>query len=151
MEKPLSFKDFMLVGMDIYDDEYISYRRWKMKRTNEEIESDTDPVEEALTLQQRMKRARTFKRLAPKIKRGRERAKRRMANKETLEKRARKAARKFILKKLTKGIPKSELSFSRKQEIEKRLDKPNVKKRINMLSRKMLKDVRKKEIERKKG
>jgi len=43
------------------------------------------------------------------------------------------------------------MSFARRQEMEKRLDKPVVKKRIAMLAKKMLKDVRKKEVERKKG
>jgi hypothetical protein len=52
---------------------------------------------------------------------------------------------------LTKGIPKSELSFARRQEIEKRLEKPNVQKRIKMLAKRLYKDVRKKEVQRKKG
>jgi hypothetical protein len=74
-----------------------------------------------------------------------------MAKPDVLKRRANKAARNIILKKLTKGIPKSELSFARRNEIEKRLDKPNVKKRLSMLARRMYKDVRKKEVDRKKG
>ena len=54
-------------------------------------------------------------------------------------------------KKLTKGISKNELSFARRQEIEKRLEKPNVRKRIKMLAKRLYKDVRKKEVARKKG
>ena len=33
----------------------------------------------------------------------------------------------------------------------RRLDKPSVKKRIDMIAKRMFKDVRKKEVERKKG
>ena len=106
---------------------------------------------EALTLQQRMAKARQLKRMKAKIKIGRERAKRKMADKKKLEGRARKQARTFILKKLTKGKGKSELSFARRAELEKRMNAPAVKKRINMLAKRMFKDVRKKEVERKKG
>ena len=106
---------------------------------------------EALTLQQRMAKARQLKRMKAKIKIGRERAKRKMADKKKLEGRARKQARTFILKKLTKGKNKSELSFARRAELEKRMSAPAVKKRINMLAKRMFKDVRKKEVERKKG
>ena len=56
-----------------------------------------------------------------------------------------------IFLKISKGVRKDDMSFVRRAEIEKRLDKPQVKKRIDMLAKKMLKDVRKKEVERKKG
>ena len=108
-------------------------------------------VDEALDIRQRLAKQRMFRRYKSKIKLGRDRAKRRMAKPDVLRKRANKAARKVILKKITKGLDKSELSFARRQEIEKRLDKPAVKKRIAMLAKRMYKDVRKKEVERKKG
>ena len=60
-------------------------------------------------------------------------------------------ARNQIAKKLTRGIPKKELTFARKQEIEKRLSKPALQQRIKRMARKLFKDVRKKEVERKKG
>ena len=74
-----------------------------------------------------------------------------MAKPDVLKRRSQKAARKLILKKITKGIDKSDLSFARRQEIEKRLEKPVVQRRIKMLARRMYKDVRKKEVARKKG
>ena len=49
------------------------------------------------------------------------------------------------------GKDKNDLPFARRQELEKRLDKPSVKKRIDMIAKRMFKDVRKKEVERKKG
>lgn len=120
-------------------------RNHKVKESVEE-----NSVEEALTIQQRMARGRMMKRMKSRIKIGRDRAKRRMANKETIERRAQKAARKAILKKLTKGQDKKDLPFARRQELEKRLEKPALKKRIKMLAKRMFKDLRKKEVERKK-
>ena len=108
-------------------------------------------IDEALTLQQRMKRSRLMKRMKSRIKIGKQRAMRKMANKKTLEKRSMRQARGQVAKKLTRGIPKSELTFARKQEIEKRLDKPALKARIKRIAKRIFKDVRKKEVQRKKG
>jgi len=127
-------------------EESIDEATWPDEMPKEEVD-----VDEALNLQQRMKKSRLMKRLKTRIKIGRQRAMRKMANKKTLEKRSRRQARNEIAKKLTRGIPKSELTFARKQEIEKRLDKPALKQRINRLAKRMFKDVRKKEVQRKKG
>jgi len=127
-------------------EESIDEATWPDEMPKEEVD-----VDEALNLQQRMKKSRLMKRLKTRIKIGRQRAMRKMANKKTLEKRSRRQARNEIAKKLTRGIPKSELTFARKQEIEKRLDKPALKQRINRLAKRKFKDVRKKEVQRKKG
>jgi len=121
----------------------------KVKKEIDKIYEET--VDEALTLQQRMKRGRLMKRLKARIKIGRDRARRKMANKKTLEKRSMRQARNQLAKKLTRGIPKRELTFARKQEIEKRLDKPALKARIQRIAKRIFKDVRKKEVQRKKG
>ena len=114
-------------------------------------EMPNEDVDEALSMSQRIKKARIMKRMKARIKIGRERAKRKMAPKDKLEKRANRQARNQIASKLTRGIPKRELSFARKQEIEKRLDKPALKQRIKRLAKRLFKDVRKKEVQRKKG
>ena len=116
-----------------------------------DMKAQKEEVDEALTLQQRMKRSRLMKRMKARIKIGRDRARRKMADKGKLEKRAMRQARAQIAKKLTRGIPKGELSFARKQEIEKRLDKPALKQRIKRIAKRIFKDVRKKEVQRKKG
>lgn len=149
MAKPLSFKDMINVEPRPGEDELTNYRVQKSKRTYAGNE-DVEPENEALTIQQRMKRGRMMKRLKSRIKIGRDKAKRRMANMDTLKQRARKSARKLILKKLTKGKDKNDLPFARRQELEKRLDKPAVKKRIDMLAKRMVKDKRKQELDRKK-
>jgi len=110
-----------------------------------------DDVDEALNMQQRMKRSRLMKRMKTRIAIGRKRASRKMANKKTLEKRSMRQARNEIAKKLTRGIPKAELTFARKKEIEKRLEKPALQQRIKRLAKRKFKDVRKKEVQRKKG
>ena len=154
--KPLSFEDLHVTEYRPGEDELTNYRAYRRRRVGD-VGSDTATysesvdVEEALDIRQRLQKARLFRRYKSKIKLGRDRAKRRMAKPDVLRKRANKAARTLILKKITKGMDKSDLSFARRQEIEKRLDKPQVKKRIAMLAKRLYKDVRKKEVERKKG
>lgn len=50
-----------------------------------------------------------------------------------------------------KDVPKSDLSFARRQEIEKRLEKPAMKSKIDRLTKKMLPKVRKAELSKKRG
>jgi hypothetical protein len=118
-----------------------AFKDKKLKKEQAEEELD-----EALTATQRRARARQMKRYKSRIKIGQEKAKRRMASQEKLQKRARKAARTLLFKKLTKGMDKSELTFQRRQEIEKRLDK--MKSRIDKLAKKLLPQVRKAEMSR---
>jgi len=122
----------------------------KYRVTPKDLAEDTE-VDEALTVQQRLARKRMFKRIQPKIKRGREIAKRRIASKEKLQKRSMKKARMAMFKKLTKDVPKGELTYARRQEIEKRLDKPAIKKRIAMIARKMFPKERQAELAKKRG
>lgn len=110
-------------------------------------EQTEDDVEEALTMQQRLARSRQAKRLKSKLKMGRKRAAKRIASKEKLEVRARRKAREMILKRLTKDVPKSELTYARRQELEKRLDK--MKSRIDRIAKKMLPKVRQAELAKK--
>jgi len=109
----------------------------------------SESPDEALSMQQRMARSRAFKKNKAKIAIGRKRAAKKIASLDVLKKRARKAAREVLLKKITKDIPKSELSLSKRQSIEKQLDKKKAV--IDKLARKMIPQVRKKELERKKG
>ena len=122
----------------------------KAKEAEKAKKEDVD-IDEALNLQQRMKRSRLMKRMKSRIKIGRQRAMRKMANKKTIEKRAMRQARNQLAKKLTRGIPKKELTFARKQEIEKRLAKPALQSRIKRIAKRIFKDVRKAEVQRKKG
>lgn len=111
---------------------------------NEETE-----VDEALTVAQRLQRKRLFRKFRSKIKRGKELAKRKIVSKDKLMKRTRKQVRLALIKKLTKDIPKSELTYQRRVDLEKRLEKPAMKKKIDMLARKQFPKVYKAELAKK--
>ena len=155
MPKPLGFKDFVAVDYTQTGDDQLAYNAKKRKKdigagTDAEYSSTNPPrKDEALTTQQRLKKARQMKKLAPKIALGRKRAARKMANMETLKKRAKKQARNMIAKKLTRGLSKGDLHMARRQDIEKRLDK--MKPKIDKLAKKLLPKVRKAELARKKS
>ena len=121
------------------------------KKHTHVFDIEKEDVDEALTVSQRLARKRQFQRIKSKVKLGRERAKRRIASKEKLEKRSRKAARAQLLKKIIKDIPKGDLTFARRQEVEKRLETPAMKKRIDMIARKMFPKVRQAELAKKRG
>jgi len=149
------FNDLYTVEYRPGEDELTNYRAYRRKRTigvgeGGPIGESTD-VEEALTVQQRLARKRMFKRIQPKIKRGREIAKRRIASTDKLKTRARKQIRQMFFKKFTKDIPKSELTYARRKEIEKRLEKPAIKKRIEQLAKKQFPKTKKAELAKKRG
>ncbi len=103
-------------------------------------------LQEALTTAQRAKRRMQFRRLKPKIKRAREIAKKRLAPKEKLEKRAAKQARKTIESKMLGGKTKNDLPFASRSAIEKKVDKRSAV--IKRLAKKLYPKVRKAEMER---
>ena len=103
-------------------------------------------VDEVLSTQQRMAKARKMRILAPRIALGRKRAMKRAATPERLKNRAKKQARMTLFKKLSKGQSKSDMSMARRAEIEKRLSKMG--NRINRLAIKLLPTARKMDRER---
>lgn len=152
----VGFKDFLSVDYTQTGDGQLAKNAKKRKMdttggNNAEYSSTNGPskTDEALGMAQRRARARQMKKYATRLKMGRKRAAAKMADAPRLKKRAQKAARNALAKKLTKGISKSELTPARKMEIEKRLDK--MKPRVTRLARKMLPAVRKKELARRQG
>jgi hypothetical protein len=143
----LDFKDFIVADYRPGEPDILKYRAQRRRHIGEDVEQ----TDEALTTQQRLQRKRQMRKYKHKIEIGQMRAKRRFANTKTLEKRAQRQARMKIYKKLTKDVPKDELTYARRKEIEARLDKPAFKARIKMIARKMLPQVRKQEIERKRA
>ena len=144
MSKPLKFKDFINVDYTQSGDDHVAYNAKKRKK-----HIPTGNTGEALSFQARRKLARSIKKNKAKIAIGRKKAARKFASMEKLKKRAQKQARMMIFKKLTKDSQKDKLSFARRQEIEKRLDK--MKPKIDKLAKKLLPKVRKQEQERKRG
>jgi len=112
---------------------------------NEEFEQ----LDEApLTMMQRRKRGMIFKRYKSRIKRGREIAKRKMADQKKLAKRARKAAIGAVRKRYAgeKGASYATLSPSEKIQVDKRIEGKG--KLIDRLAKKLLPKVRKAELVR---
>ena len=105
----LSFKDMYTVEYRPGEDELTNYRAYRRRRLNSVGEGgpvgESTDVEEALNMAQRLKRSRLMKRMKSRIKIGRMRAKRKMADKGKLEKRSMRKARDLIVRKLTKDIP----------------------------------------------
>tara|TARA_R100000951_G_scaffold109570_3_gene106841 strand:- start:1389 stop:1937 length:549 start_codon:yes stop_codon:yes gene_type:complete len=104
---------------------------------------------EALTMTQRRAKSRQMKKYQARLKVGRKKASMKVANAKVLGRRARKAARNAIAKKLTKGVAKADLTPARKQEIEKRLDK--MAPRISRLAKKLTPKLRQAELGKKRG
>jgi hypothetical protein len=119
--------------------------------SNTTFKNFINDILEALTPQQRIQRGRMMKKIQAKIKMGRAKAEKRVASKDTLEKRALRQARLKIFQKMTQGASPAETSFSRKAEIEKRLGSPAMKRKIAGMAKKAFKDVRKAEMEKKRG
>ena len=113
------------------------------------INEEFEQLDEApLTMQQRRKRAMIFKRHKSRIKRGREIAKKRMANPAKLMKRARKAAVAAVRKRFAgqKGASYVSLSAAEKIQVDKRIE--GKKALIDRIAKKLLPKVRKAEIVR---
>jgi hypothetical protein len=107
------------------------------------------PMDEALDMKQRLARGRSARKNKAKLSMGRKKAGRRIASMKVLKKRAQRAARKTLTKRLTKGVAKQNLSVARKREIEKKLDTKTFQVKSKRLVKRTIKDIRKKEIARK--
>lgn len=134
----MGFKDFIVVDYTETGDDQLAYNAKKRKTQDE-----------ALTRQQRMAASRRMKKLARKIQIGKKKAAKKVASMDKLKVRANKQARELLLKKMTKGKGKDQLSLARRQELEKKLDKKKAV--IAKIAKKLLPKVRKKELEKKRG
>tara|TARA_R110000868_G_scaffold90039_1_gene250179 strand:- start:739 stop:1233 length:495 start_codon:yes stop_codon:yes gene_type:complete len=146
----LGFKDFLNVDYAPGEDDLVKKNAKKRKQEGIDIvaanarkrrmQEDVEPIEEVLSTQQRLAKARKMKILAPRIALGRKRQAKRAADPKRLKVRAMKQARNAVFKKLSKGVSRSDMSPARRAEIEKRLDK--AKMRIQRLAIKMLPKAR---------
>ena len=118
---------------------------------NESIdEAEVDSLDEVLSREQRRKKGLMMRKIRHKIKRGREKAKRKMASQDTLKKRARKSAIEVFKKKFSKQRRYADLSPGEKMQVDKRIAKIN-KNRIEKMARKFLPIVKQKERDRRKS
>jgi hypothetical protein len=104
-------------------------------------------MNEVWSLQRRRKQGQMMRRKAKVIARVRKRKLAKFADGPTLKKRAQKAARAILFKKLAAGKTKGEIESKQMlMSIEKRLEKHTAK--INKLAIKILPKIKKKEAER---
>ena len=160
--KLTSFKDLVVTpdALPGADDE-TKYRDQKrkrmMKRSYESTEVNEEEVVEIvcpdgevieqLSIAGRRKLSRTMKRRKSQLKRARARARKRMATRGVLKKRARRSARAQLAKRFTKG--KTDLSVAQKKSVERRLKNPAIQRRIATLTKRTMPKKRKQEILRK--
>ena len=78
---------------------------------------------EAVTMATRMKMKAAARKNKAKIQLGKKKAAKKLASPEKLKQRAEKKARDIIIKKILKGKSKSDLSFSARGELEKKVKK----------------------------
>ena len=108
-----------------------------------------EELDEVLNIKQRRDRGISARKNKTKMAMGRRKAANKIASTDKLKKRAQRQARTQMALKIAKDGPKKDMTPARKAEIEKRLDK--MRPRINNIAKRMMKDVRKAEIARKRG
>ena len=102
-------------------------------------------IEEGASMQTRMKMRAAFRRNKAKILFKRKKAmKKPILNPKKVAKKANKAARNLLIRKILKGRSKSDLSMGAKKELEKRLEKK--KSAIQRIAKKVIPKVRAKEM-----
>tara|TARA_B100000927_G_scaffold60446_1_gene47071 strand:+ start:9701 stop:10096 length:396 start_codon:yes stop_codon:yes gene_type:complete len=104
-----------------------------------------EEVNELLTIQQRVKLKQAIRRNKAKIQMGAKRARRKIADLDTLRKRSIKQAKNVLIKKFLKNKSKQDLSYAARGALEKKLARPGAKNAIQRLARKLLPQVRQKD------
>ena len=116
-------------------------------KTYEQFKKDPEVVE-AMDMAARRKIAMRMRRMSKRMVIARKRAMKRAATPQILKKRAIKQAKNMLIKKFTKGMDKSDMTITKRAEIEKRLKK--MAGRIKTISLKLIPKIRQKEIARRK-
>lgn len=145
--KKLGFKDFVTVDYAQMEDDLIAYRRKRLK--NGAMHEEVEETDEAMTQSQRIKASQRMKKMSRRIQVAKKRALKRAPSMDVLKRRANKQARNDLVKKWTRGQSKSELSFGRRSELEKKLKK--AKGKIDRNAKKLVPQMRKKDRERRAG
>ena len=104
-----------------------------------------DEVKEVLTIQQRVKLKQAIRRNKAKIQMGAKRARRKIADLDTLRKRSIKQAKNVLIKKFLKNKSKGDLSYAARGALEKKMARPGMKNAVQRMARKLLPQVRQKD------
>ena len=106
---------------------------------------------EALNLMQRMKRRMLMRKIRVKLNRGRKLARRKMADPKKLKRRAQRAARNAMIRKLTKGKSRHDIGPAIKRTIELRLGTPAMRTKLLRIQKRLFPKIRKAEMLRRKS
>ena len=120
------------------------------RELKDEAEYQHVPLEERkFTLQQRLKAGQRARRRSKLLTRAKQRALRRMASPEVLQKRARRSARNIMRRRIAKGQSLTKMSPSQKMMLATRLEKflPKIKK----MAKRLVKVKRQQELQRKRS
>ena len=107
-------------------------------------------INEVLSIAGRLKKKRDMKRNKTRVKTGRGRAMRKVADSRRLKNRAEKHARNIMFKKFSRGKGRGDVSMAQKAEIEKKMQTPAMQQRIQRMSTKLFQPVRKMDRDRRK-
>jgi len=113
------------------------------KEHNAELSEESADFSEAMSLQHRMKMKAAFRKNKAKIMLGRKKAAKKLASPDKLKKRAEKAARQILIKKILKQRNKDDLSFAGRASIEKQLSKK--KGAIKKIAKRLLPQIKAKD------
>ena len=105
------------------------------------IEEEAIDTDEALDISTRIKMKANLRKNKAKLAMGRRKAAKRVANKEVIQKRANRQARRAVLDKILKGKDKGELSYGARASAEKLVNKRQSM--IKRLAKKLVPQVRK--------
>ena len=120
------------------------------RELKDEAEYQHVPLEERkFTLQQRLKAGQRARRRSKLLTRAKQRALRRMASPEVLQKRARRSARNIMRSRIAKGQSLTNMSPAQKMMLATRLEKflPKIKK----MAKRLVKVKRQQELQRKRS
>ena len=110
---------------------------------------EVQQLDEVLDTRARLKRAQQLRRHKTRVSLGRKRAAKRLANTQTIKKRAISRARGRIIRRLTQGRGKSALSYGARQQLDKRLAR--MKGGIQRLATKLIRQVKQDDISKLRG
>jgi len=121
----------------------------EIEEVDVKIDLDEETINEILSIQGRRKLGISAKRRARVLRTARLKASKRIASKGALKKRAGRKSRDFYFRKLSQGKGRKGTSLARRKEIEKRVQR--FKKGVDRRARRLLPQVRKADIAKKRG
>ena len=137
-----SFKDLMVVDYKPGSDDQIKYAAMKRKRGAHDTSGTVseEDIDEVLSTQARMKKKAQIRRMKTKLKVGRKRQSKRIADLDRLKRRSRRQARSAVLKKILRGKNKSDLSYGSRASYERMVNRRQAM--VSRLARKLLPKTR---------